>query len=75
MHWMILRRVRSIDKPFINIRGWDLALQEIITLAAEKMTGFSLLIENFLMAAELRGWVVKVESAREYVELVRSPLD
>lgn len=46
-----------------------------ITLVAEKKTGFSLLIGHFLKAAERRGWVVGAESAREYVELMRSPLD
>ncbi len=58
-----------MDKPFPNIRDWDLALQKDIILAAEKKTGFSLLIGKFLKAAERRRWVVGVESAREYVEL------
>ena len=52
--------MRDIYKPFLNIRGWDLGLQGDITLAAEKKTGFSLLIGKFLKAAErgdgLWGW-------------------
>jgi len=52
--------VWGLNKAFKNIRGWDLALQVIITLAAEKKTDFSLLIGNFLKAAEHRGWVLEV---------------
>ena len=60
-----------MDKPFLNIRGWDLGLEGDITMAAEKKAKFSLLIGKFLMAAECRGWW----NPREYDELVRNPLN
>ena len=58
-----------MDNAFLNIRGWDLALQGETTLGLEKKKEFSRVIGKYLMAAERRGWVVGVETARDYVEL------
>ena len=56
------------------LRGWSNALAKDITGDAGKRQGFSVIIEKYLMAAEKRGWVVGVESAKDYIDLMEGML-
>ena len=67
---MIMRLIWFMDNTTAHIRGWREWLAADNAVAPDRRQAFSGVIEKYLVAAEKRGWVVGVESAKDYIELV-----
>lgn len=72
--WVILRSIVPMNMAAGILRGWRDALQADSGVAPEKRQGFSRVIEKYLLAAEIHGWAVGVESMKGYIELAESAL-
>jgi len=59
-----------MDNTSLKVRGWRESLALDNAVEPLKRQGYSLVVEEYLMAAEKRGWAVGVGTAKDYIELV-----
>jgi integron integrase len=65
---------RANDIRLLKLRGWPAALSADERLTSSQRTAYSGIVQKFLNSAEKRGWVVGVDSAKDYIDLVEGAM-